>query len=94
MNKSGVDIWNADAIEVFFSTTNAAPMRSITSTVSMPTTRSLTGATWTSAGQTIPDYLEAARPELPTVTSARSPSNTEAHPQPELTAGNTIGSTP
>ncbi len=66
MNKSGVDIWNADAIEVFFSTTNAvAPHAEHYQYGFNANNQKFNWCNMDSAGQAIPDYLEVASSRTP-----------------------------
>ena len=61
MTKSGVDIWNADCIEVFFGTTNAvAPHAEHYQFGFNANNQKFNWCNMDSAGQAVPDYLEIA----------------------------------
>jgi hypothetical protein len=92
MTKSGVDIWNADCIEIFFSTTNAVAGHAEHYQFGFnANNQKFNWCNMDSAGQTVPDYME--------VGSSRTPDGYICEVAIEYgrirnlnwTAGNTIG---
>jgi regulation of enolase protein 1 (concanavalin A-like superfamily) len=66
MNKTNGDIWNADAIEVFFGTTNAVPPHAEHYQYGFnANNQKWNWCNMDSAGQTLPDYMEVASSRTP-----------------------------